>query len=70
MDVFVEPAEWDNPDVERPIKLLEVTSTNYLGEDQVRGTRAVIDSETPCAFHFHLLLITRPGLTLYKTEKI
>ena len=47
MSVYVEPAEWNGDESERPIKLLKVQATSYNGDDFIRGERAV-SSTDPC----------------------
>jgi hypothetical protein len=54
MNVWVEPAEWTS-DEPRPIKQLQVTVENFIGEDQVRGSTAV-SSDGACTFPFLLHL--------------
>lgn len=51
MYVWVEPAEWDGDEEQKPVEQLRVEVKSYLGEDPVLGHRAVSQCwkpESPC----------------------
>lgn len=48
MHVWVEPLDWDVEKGPPPIAQLDVHAINYLREKEVRGSRAVSETEAPC----------------------
>lgn len=51
LSVWVEPLGWDETNGPCPITQIDVEVTNYLDEQEVRGTRAVAAIESSCSFH-------------------
>ncbi|KDQ62374.1 hypothetical protein JAAARDRAFT_149198 [Jaapia argillacea MUCL 33604] len=55
MNVFVEPVEWNEEEQgPRPIIQLDLTSTSYLDNQEVRGPRAVSALELPWSIHWSI----------------
>ncbi|TFK28014.1 Pet127-domain-containing protein [Coprinopsis marcescibilis] len=60
MHIWVEPAEWNGPEAERPIEQLRVEVTSYLGEDPVKGLRAATSGEADWTMHYKIQKLVLP----------
>ncbi|KAI0050381.1 Pet127-domain-containing protein [Auriscalpium vulgare] len=47
MQIYVEPAEWDESQGPIPVTQFDVTAKSFAGEDEVRGSRAITRAEAP-----------------------
>ncbi|TFK40597.1 mitochondrial protein Pet127-domain-containing protein [Crucibulum laeve] len=52
LNIWVEPEQWEGAAEDRPIKQLEVTVTNYLGQEPVTGNEAVSSTTKPWTIHY------------------
>lgn len=48
LNIWIEPIEWEGLEEDRPIQQLEVKVTSFLGNELVKGSKAVSEVDSPC----------------------